>query len=340
MAGVEHRRVARAEPEQRLDRWFKTHYPALRHSQLEKLLRTGQIRVDGKRAKASTRVEPGNEIRLPPQVTADAGDDAPKRAPARAKGPSDRDARLLREAVLAEDAHFIAINKPPGLAVQGGSGTTRHVDGMLDALKGPGDAERPRLVHRLDRDTSGLLILARTRKAATFFGKAFAGRDVHKLYWAVTVGAPKPAAGTIDAALSKQGAPGHERMAHDADGKDEDARRAVTLFRTVSSAPPHAAWLELMPETGRTHQLRAHCALIGTPIQGDRKYGGSDAIMAAEEVSDAVHLHARTLRFPHPNGGMRELTAPLPQHMARTFAYFGFEPGEAGPPFAFFDEGR
>lgn len=324
MGAVETCTVAEDEADLRLDRWFRRHLPQLGHGMLEKLLRTGQVRVDGKRAQANTRLAPGQQIRVPPLPDQPAPAAPVKRPPAPV---SDADAQSLRDAVLFMDDHVIVLNKPPGLAVQGGTGMDRHLDGMLEALRF--GKERPRLVHRLDKDTSGVLLLGRTAAATAKLAAAFKSRITRKLYWAVVVGVPKPRQGRIDAPLAKLTGRMGDKVA-----VDEDAgKRAVTGYRTVE-AVKRAAWLEMEPYTGRTHQLRAHCALIETPILGDGKYGGAEAFLSGQGLSRKLHLHARALRLPHPVSGTIEVVAPLPEHIAATFAFFGFTESEAGVPFA------
>ncbi|MBV8504886.1 MAG: RluA family pseudouridine synthase [Alphaproteobacteria bacterium] len=308
----------------RLDRWFKRHYPGLGHGQLEKLLRTGRIRVDGKRARSSDRIAPGQVIRIPPYELA---------LPPRPVRPQSRpgDEAMLQSAILHRDETVIVLDKPPGLAVQGGTATERHVDGLLDGLRF-GNLERPRLVHRLDKETSGILVIARTATAAAFLTRAFRQKTTRKTYWAVVVGRPKLAQGRIDLPLAKLAGHGGERVRPDT----EEGRRAVTYYQVIDSAGTQASWLALMPVTGRTHQLRVHCAAIGTPILGDAKYGETTAHLAGVPGSRMLHLHARSLSLPHPLGGTLEVTAPLPLHMRRTWDFFGF-PGEVEDPFAELD---
>jgi 23S rRNA pseudouridine955/2504/2580 synthase len=322
-ASIQHRAVAPEDADTRLDRWFRRHFPRLTQGALQKMLRTGQVRVDGKRAEANTRLLPGQQIRIPPLPEGPAPE-----APRRPRPVTPEDARLLERMVLYRDDSVIALDKPHGLPVQGGPGLTRHLDGMLDALRF-GHAERPRLVHRLDRDTSGVLLLARTPAAAARLAAAFRGRDAEKTYWAVVVGRPTPEAGRIDLPLAKQGGPRGERTATVEDGAA--GTRAVTDYRTLDAAQRRAAWLELRPLTGRTHQLRVHCAQgLGTPILGDGKYGAAAAHI--EGQSPLLHLHARALRLPHPEGGTLEVAAPLPPHMRETFAFFGFDRLRVPPP--------
>lgn len=314
----------------RLDRWFKRHYPELRHPHLEKLLRTGQIRLDGRRAKAGERLSEGQTIRIPPI----------SRAPlieGYANKPSESfvtefDKKMLRQAILYQDDEIIALNKPAGLAVQGGTGTTRHLDGMLDALQFDAK-ERPRLVHRLDRDTSGVLLLARTGPAARYLTKAFQMKTTQKIYWAVVVGEPRPHQGKIDAPLIKLPGPrGDEKVTV----SESMGKNAVTIYATADVAHKKATWLMLWPITGRTHQLRVHCALMGTPILGDGKYGGDAAYPPGFETVK-LHLHARELTIPQPSGKNLRIEAPLPPHMAETWRFFGFNAKVNSDIFSEFD---
>jgi 23S rRNA pseudouridine955/2504/2580 synthase len=323
MSGVQTIAVAAADGELRLDRWFKRHFPALTHGRLEKLLRTGQVRIDGRRARAGDRVTPGQLIRVPPLNTLS--------VPARDEQElslRQRDVAMLERAVLHLDDDLIVIDKPSGLAVQGGTNTERHLDAMLDALRF-GAKERPRLVHRLDRDTSGVLVLARSAAVAAKLAASFRNKATRKIYWAAVVGLPKPRRGCIDQALTKLPGRGGERVAPDDEGK-----RAVTYYRTVAHAGDKLAWLALEPVTGRTHQLRAHCVALGTPILGDGKYGAAAAHPAGVPNARKLHLHARALALPHPTGGRLVVTAPLPPHMKETWSFFGFDAGEEREPFA------
>lgn len=331
MSGVQSLVVGPDEAEQRLDRWFRRHFPHVPQGRIEKMCRKGEIRVDGGRVKAASRVTPGQVVRVPPLP-----DTA---APEPVVGPalSDADAAMMRAAVIWSDAHLVAINKPPGLPSQGGSGQTRHVDMLAEALR-DGASDRPRLVHRLDRDTSGVLVLARTGAAAAALARAFRSRDTRKTYWAAVAGVPRPAMGTIRYGLVK--AAGHgpggagERMhcVHpDAVRGTPGAKPATTDYAVLAALGRRAAWVALSPVTGRTHQLRAHMAEIGHPIVGDGKYGGSGqenpgdgwGAQLGGEVSRKLHLHARHLALTHPVTGARlSLTAPLPDHMARSWATF------------------
>lgn len=317
--------VEKNEAGQRLDRWFRRRFPGLGHGQLERLLRTGQVRLDGKRAKAGDRVAAGQSIRIPPQLANAAP--APHAKP-KAIQPRRGDARLLRDLVLHEDANLFVLNKPPGLATQGGSGVARHIDGLLDTLQGA-KRQRPRLVHRLDRDTSGVLIVARTVPAAAALAEALRRRDARKIYWALTSGVPRPRRGTIRLALAKAATGGrNERMvASEEDG--DGAKTAVTHYRVVEAAADRYAWVALRPVTGRTHQLRAHLAALGTPIVGDFKYGGATA-RGSGAIPDRLHLHARAIDIAHPDGGRLRVAAPLPRHMTKTWKLLGFDP-EADP---------
>jgi 23S rRNA pseudouridine955/2504/2580 synthase len=323
MGQVQSIAVAATDAEIRLDRWFKRHFPELPHGKLEQLLRTGQIRLDGKRAAARDRVAAGQIVRVPPLPAA-----TPRLPLVRPLEPDARDAKMILSRVLLRDDDVIVIDKPQGLAVQGGTNTERHLDGLLDALKF-GSEERPRLVHRLDKDTSGVLVLARHARAAAALAAAFRSKAARKIYWAAVVGIPELRQGRIDRRLAKLPGRLGERVVPDDDGK-----RAVTYYRTVAHAGDRVAWLALEPVTGRTHQLRAHCAAIGTPILGDGKYGGAATHVAGVPGNRRLHLHARALAIPHPAGGTLVVMAPLPPHLRETWDFFGFEDGQERDIFA------
>ena len=323
VTGVRHVEVATEEAELRLDRWFSRHFPHLTHGRLQKLLRTGQVRVDGARAKAGQRLAAGQVVRVPPL-----GEETAVRREAVPVRVSEADAAALRERVLYKDDDLLAIDKPAGLAVQGGTGTGRHLDAMLDALRF-GAAERPRLVHRLDRDTSGILVLARTARSAAALAEAFRTRAATKLYWALVIGVPRPSRGEIDRPLAKRFLSKGERVAEES----EEGKAAITRYAVVEPIGQRAAWVALMPLTGRTHQLRAHLAAIGTPILGDGKYGGRAAFLPELSNARHLHLHARMLILPRPRGAPLCLVAPLPPHMAATWRYFGLDPATDHDPF-------
>lgn len=316
MSGVEVKEVDTAESGMRLDRWFGVHYPAVPHGRLQKLLRTGQVRVDGARAKAGMRLAAGQTIRVPPIGKAAA---RVKPAP---RALSEADRAFVRQLVIGESADIIALNKPPGLPVQGGSRAERHLDGLLDGLTS-GRSERPRLVHRLDKDTSGVLLLARSRRAAAALGRAIKDRAAHKLYWALVIGVPKPAGDEIDAPLIKKGMAGQERVRLAEPGAP-GAKRAVTRYHAIETAGRQLTWLALEPVTGRTHQLRAHMAAVGHPIVGDGKYGGA-AAHPGGEIPRKLHLHCRRMRVPEGRGRWFDVTAPLPEHMRATWDVLGLD---------------
>lgn len=319
MSAVELRPVAANEADLRLDRWFKRHFPALGHGRLQKLLRTGQVRIDGKRAQANARLAEGQTIRIPPLQDAGIAQSTPS-----ASRPGDADE--LRAMILHEDDALIALNKPPGLAVQGGTKTKRHIDGMLEAMARKGD--KPRLVHRLDRDTGGVLVVAKSASSAAKLSKAFQRHEVEKLYWALVAGLPPLQDGIIDKPLAKgasRARPDFELVQADIDG----AQKATTRYRTIARAGKVSAWLALQPLSGRTHQLRVHCALMDCPIIGDPKYGGLKAKPAG--APGALMLHAKELAFPHPDGGRLTLEAPLSDTMQSGFAWIGFEPDKMLP---------
>jgi 23S rRNA pseudouridine955/2504/2580 synthase len=311
----------------RLDRWFHLHYPQLTHAYLNKLLRTGQVRVDGRRAKGNVRLEPDQEVKVPPLDLASHG---PERAH-EARPLTAQERHAFADMVIYEDDDIYVLNKPAGLAVQGGSRMTRHIDGMLQGLEAE-LGERPRLVHRLDRDTSGILVVAKRRSVAANLGKLFSTRSVLKVYWAAVKGVPKPAQGRIDAALIKAEGPQGDRVRAATAGEKAESQRAVTHFAVIDKAPPTLAWVSLKPVTGRQHQLRAHMALIGHPILGDDKYGGTEGLPGT--IARKLHLHARRITFPHPRGGTVDVTAPLPGYMRDTWQLVGFDPDryDEGPP--------
>ena len=327
MSEVKRHVVTADESGMRLDRWFKLHFPQVTFAYLNKLTRTGQVRVAGARAKTSTRLEAEQEIRVPPLAFDTRPADLPK-ADVKPLTPQER--RLFQSMVLHEDRDIYVLNKPSGFAVQGGTKTHRHLDGLLMGL-GAELGERPLLVHRLDRDTSGVIVIAKRRAIASALGKLFATRAVKKTYWAVVKGVPKPAQGRIEVALIKAKGPEGDRMRASREGEEEDEQRAVTFYSVVDKAPPVTAWVSLKPVTGRQHQLRAHMAHIGTPIMGDEKYGGLDDM--PEGMEQKLHLHARRIIFPHPREGVIDISAPLPAHMLATFAMFGFDPNR-------FEEGQ
>lgn len=302
------REVAAEEAPIRLDRWLRRHWPGLTQAAIEKFCRTGQVRVDGQRAEAGTRLGPGQTVHLPP---------LPAPAPAPLRQTVTLDARAERDLlarVLYRDETLLAIDKPAGLAVQGGKGIARHLDAMLDHLRF-GAAERPRLVHRLDRETSGVLLLARGAAAAARLAALFRGRDVEKTYWAVVIGRPDPREGRVTRPLIRTA--GRTRLA---EPDETEAVSAVSEYLVRESAGRRLAWLELHPLTGRTHQLRVHCAAMGAPILGDAAYGA----MAMAGFPAGLHLHARRLVLPHPAGGRIEIEAGLPPHLRETFARLGF----------------
>ena len=226
--------------------------------------------------------------------------------------------QFVRDMVIYEDPQAFVLNKPPGLATQGGTKTNQHLDRLLDGLAG--EAGRPKLVHRLDKDTSGALLVARTARSAGHFAKAFSGRTARKVYWALVVGVPDLEQGVIDAPLAKQPGTGGEKMHLD----PEHGLSAKTRWRLIDRAGNRAAWVELQPLTGRTHQLRAHMAAIGHPIVGDAKYGGAEAFLTGG-VSRKLHLHARRIRIDAPDGGAIDVTAELPAHVAESLATLGFD---------------
>ncbi|HEX3431863.1 MAG TPA: RluA family pseudouridine synthase [Rhizomicrobium sp.] len=309
----------------RLDRWFRRHYPALTHGQLEKLLRTGQVRLDGKRAKAGDRISTSQIIRLPPQLQSmhKAVEKLPTNPPPRSAHGSEQARKRAEALVLHKDSSVLVLNKPSGLATQGGSGITEHVDGLLEHLTF-GKRQRPRLVHRLDRDTSGVIVVARSVPAAAALSQSLRQRDAGKIYWALTKGVPTPLRGRVRSALGKEAVGRQEKMSEVEPGS-EGAKAAVTDYVVVDSAGLEFAWVAVKPVTGRMHQIRVHMASLGTPIVGDFKYGGAGA-RGKGEIENRLHLHARAIDIAHPESGRLRVTAPLPAHMARSWKLLGFDP--------------
>ncbi len=301
----------------RLDRWFKRNLPDVNFGQISRWARTGQLRLNGRRAAPGDRIEAGQTVRVPPQGEEAA---APKKAAPARPALSEDEIAFVRELVIHQDEAAIAVNKPPGLATQGGTRTNVHLDGLLDGLADDG-GPRPKLVHRLDKDTSGVLLLARTPRAAAFFAKAFSGRNVRKVYWALVIGVPPIEDGMIELPIAKQPGTGGEKMHVD----EDEGLAARTRYRVIERAGNRAAWVELQPLTGRTHQLRVHMEAIGHPILGDGKYAGQDAFLTGA-ISRKLHLHARRLRIDHPDGGRIDVTAALPEHFAQSMASLGFDP--------------
>jgi 23S rRNA pseudouridine955/2504/2580 synthase len=326
MAGIEQIKVESGEDGMRLDRWFKAHYPGLGFGHLQKLLRSGQIRVDGGRAKSDTRVETGQVVRVPP-LEVDRKTDAPLTARTM-RGQDDGD--LLRQMLLHEDDSVFVFNKPAGLAVQGGSGVSRHVDGMLEAWRNR-KGEKPRLVHRLDRDTSGVLVVARTRLAAMKLAEAFRARDTKKTYWALVKGVPKKREDKISTWLVKEPTQDGDRMRIATHG-EKGADHAVSFYRVLEQAGQALSWLEMEPYTGRTHQLRVHAAHIGNPIIGDPKYFEADQNWELPGgIQNRLHLHARRIVIPHPRSGTLDVVASMPPHMRQSWNLLGFDDANGEP---------
>lgn len=358
MSGVTTREVKADEAGMRLDRWFKTHFPELAFGHLQRILRTGQVRIDGARAKAETRIEPGQMIRIPPlEKPVPAGiryaDEsvAPKRSGGDSgasrgestggaarptsgkpgKGGAKDDAAFLKSITLYEDKDLMVLNKPHGLAVQGGSGTTRHIDGLLEALRDK-DGVKPRLVHRLDKDTAGCLIVAKSRLAAATLAKTFRSRAARKIYWALVPGVPRVRQGRVSTWLAKGTDERGDQKMKVAKHGDEGADHALTYYAVVDTAAQKLSWLSLKPVTGRMHQLRVHAAEIGHPIVGDPKYFDKENWQLPGGVQNRLHLLARRIQFPHPKTGkIIDVTAPLPPHMQQSWNLLGFDTSHYDP---------
>jgi 23S rRNA pseudouridine955/2504/2580 synthase len=310
----------------RMDRWLKANFPSLPHGLMQKLLRTGQIRVNGGRVKPDTRLDTGDEVKVRRLADfAETGPPAGKGPALQAPlGVSKADRNFIESIILFEDAEFLVLNKPYGIAVQGGTKTRRHIDGMLAGMEDRFGG-RARLVHRLDRDTSGVLLVAKTRDAAARLGRQFQTRSVQKIYWALVKGIPKPPQGKIDAALVKASGPDGDRVRKAMAGEQDLAQSAVTHYSVIDRVSTKFAWVSLKPVTGRQHQLRAHMAMIGTPIVGDQKYEG-DKDLPVEGLEMKMHLHARRLVVPRGRGEPLDVTAPIPEHMRASWSLLGLDP--------------
>ncbi|MEO6396250.1 MAG: RluA family pseudouridine synthase [Devosia sp.] len=314
MSGARQQMVARDEDGMRLDRWFGVHFPQVTFGHLQKLIRTGQVRINSGRAKTNSRLESGQIVRVPP-LEAEV---------ARIETKIDAaDARFLRELILYEDDALYVFNKPPGLASQGGSGTKRHMDGLLKSLPSK-QGDPPRLVHRLDRDTSGVLVVAKTRAAASYLGRVFQSRSARKIYWAVVYGVPKPAQGSISCFLAKQIVGDHEQMVV-VEQNHPGAQHSMSYYSITDTAARRFSWVTLKPVTGRTHQLRVHMAQLGNPIIGDPRYFNIENWQGAPGLGEGLHLHARRIRLPLESGKVLDISAPLPPHLQTSFEALGFD---------------
>jgi 23S rRNA pseudouridine955/2504/2580 synthase len=323
-APVETIEVAQGEDGLRLDRWFRIHFPAITYGHLQKLLRSGQVRLNSRRVQANARLEAGQQVRVP-AVLREPAKPRPSVVPPLGLSKADRD--FIERMILFEDDHVVVLNKPYGIAVQGGTGTKRHLDGLLAGMADR-FGDRPRLVHRLDRDTTGVLLVAKHRDAAARLGRIFQTRSAAKTYWALVKGVPRPPQGKIEAALVKAAGPDGDRVRKALPGEQDKAMHATTHYSVIDRVAHKAAWVSLKPVTGRQHQLRAHMALIGHPIVGDNKYEG-DKVLADSGIDAKLHLHARRLVIPHPVAGEPaiDVTAPLPDHMRRTWEMLGLDAG-------------
>ena len=320
--GVQTVTVTGDESGMRLDRFFEARFPGLSYSHIQRIIRKGEVRVNGKRAQPKDRLERGQAVRIPPLKL-----DAPKPGPDAPQEQKDR--AFLKSITLYEDDDVLVLNKPIGLPVQGGSGTFRHIDGLLAALRDR-SGQRPRLVHRLDKDTAGCLLVAKTRFAASALAKNFRSRSARKIYWALAAGVPKPKQGRISTFLAREQREEDSFMRVAAHG-EEGASHAVTYYAVVETAAQRLAWLSLKPVTGRTHQLRAHLDHIGHPIVGDPKYFAKENWELPGGIQNRLHLLARRIAIPHPRGGTIDVTAPLPPHMTQSWNLLGFDVSRYDP---------
>ena len=324
-SGVQTLTVETDEAGMRIDRFLTARFPQLPFTRVQSIVRKGELRVDGKRAKPNDRLEPGMSVRVPPLHL-----DQPNDRPRNAARNSD-DATFLRSLILYEDAEMMVLNKPFGLAVQGGSGTVRHVDGLLESLIGP-DGQKPRLVHRLDKDTAGCLIIAKTRLAASTLAKSFRSRNARKIYWALCAGVPRVKQGRVSTYLAKDEPTDADARMRIAKHGEEGATHALTYYATVDQVAQKLSWLSFKPVTGRTHQLRAHAAHIGHPIVGDPKYFSVENWELPGGIQNRLHLLARRIVIPHPRTGKPvDVSAPLPQHMQQSWNLLGFDANRYDP---------
>jgi 23S rRNA pseudouridine955/2504/2580 synthase len=315
--------VAPDESGMRVDRFLEARFPGLSYSHIHRIIRKGELRVNGRRVDGKDRLQAGQAVRIPPLKL-----EAPKpRTPS--SEAEEKTRAFLRSITLHEDADVMVLNKPMGLAVQGGSGMTRHLDGMLEVLRDR-DGQRPRLVHRLDKDTAGCLLVAKTRFAAAALAKTFRSRAARKIYWALVAGVPRPRQGRISTFLAKTERD-EESFMRIAQHGEEGASHAVTYYAVVDTMGPKLAWLSLKPVTGRTHQLRAHMAHIGHPIVGDPKYFDKENWELPGGVQNRLHLLARRIAVPHPRGGTIDATAPLPPHMQQSWNLLGLDAARYDP---------
>jgi len=324
--GVQTLVVEPDEADMRVDRFLTARFPQLAFTHIQRIVRKGELRIDGKRAKPNERLAPGQKVRVPPLKL-----DAPRPVGLRAAKDAEDALAFLKSVALYEDKDVLVINKPAGLAVQGGSGTKRHVDGMLEALTDE-KGERARLVHRLDKDTAGCLVIAKTRFAATTLAKSFRSRVTRKIYWALVAGVPRVRQGRISTYLAKEEVGDADARMRVAAHGDEGASHALTYYAVVDQAAQKLTWMSLKPVTGRTHQLRAHAAHIGHPIVGDPKYFNIENWEMPGGVQNKLHLLARRIVIPHPRTGRPiDVSAPLPPHMQQSFNLLGFETDRYDP---------
>ena len=310
--------VSADENNMRVDR-----FPGLSFSHIQRIVRKGELRVNGKRADSKDRLEAGQSIRIPPLKL-----DAPKVAGELSEA-AEKTLAALNDMILFEDDDVMVLNKPAGLAVQGGSGTTRHLDQMLEVMRDT-KGQKPRLVHRLDKETAGCLLVAKTRFAATALTGSFRHRSARKIYWALVAGVPKPKQGRISTYLAKEESEDDTIMRVAAHG-DEGASHAVTYYAVVETSAQKLAWVSLKPVTGRTHQLRAHMAHIDHAIVGDPKYFNKENWQLPGGLQKRLHLLARRIVIPHPRGGLIDATAPLPPHMLQSWNLLGLEADRFDP---------
>ncbi len=331
MSKVTFYNVSFEDQDQRLDRWLKRQFPTINQIKIEKWCRKGEIRINSGRVKPSKRLVLGEVVRVPPIENVE------RSVKHRVKVFSESDVDMIKQTVIYEDCHLLVLNKPAGLAVQGGSGQKdRHVDALSEVFRHD-SVEKPKLVHRLDKHTSGILLLAKDRKTAEIMTKSFRSKRVRKIYWALVAGIPKTDVGTVRLSLNKTKlASGLEKMVSISATEEmnfPNSKRSITDYVVIEKVSQRATWLGLSPITGRTHQLRSHMAAIGCPIIGDTKYGTKEQANSGEGwgaqiggmISRKLHLHARSITFEHPITKQEVFfEADLPTHMAKAWNIFNW----------------
>lgn len=307
------KKISAEENGLRLDRCLRLWIPHLPQSVIEKAARKGLLKIEGDKAKPPQRVEEGQILSFPSFFLNLEELEVEKKPKPLTSG----DRKWLKNLILFENKEILVLNKPAGIAVQGGTNQKKSLDEMLLHYD---ETYTPRLVHRLDKETSGVWVVAKTLPMARWLTQAFKERTVQKMYWALVLGIPQKRKGEVSLSLVKKPDPIGEKVRVDS----QTGLKALTSYRVIKTLSDRVAWLELIPHTGRTHQLRVHCAEgLKTPILGDGKYGGREASLLGHKT---LHLHARRLTIPLPHGGELTFEAPLSEDMRKSFEALGVVP--------------